>query len=409
MIELSTEQKILLDLIGFGLKGKAIDPEGLETADWKEVIRLSLVQAVPGLAFDAAEKAGLKEVVTSELWDEWSGISNKNLVNNILATHHQQKMVGIMEENHYNYAIIKGTSAALYYPEPKFRSFGDCDFLMEKEKIQEISEKFIQNGYVPGKDNETHRAHLCFYNEDGADLEMHFDINGLPEGPEGDEIRNYLSDVFDCSAEGEVMGSRFITPAPRHHAVVILVHMAHHLLGTGVGLRHIMDWGVFVDKTSGESFWDESLLPFLKKVGLYNFAQISAKTCGVYFGTAIPSWCEGADDNACDDLMYDTLSGGNFGRNNPDRALSGKYITTSESNKTGGSKLANFYKSVCISTERKFPVVKKYKILRPFCNIINGFGYGLDVIRGKKASVVKGYKYADERKKILDGMKLYEK
>ena len=38
-------------------------------------------------------------------------------------------------------------------------------------------------------------------------------------------------------------GEKIRIPAPFHHGLILLLHTVHHMLGEGIGLRHLCDWG----------------------------------------------------------------------------------------------------------------------------------------------------------------------
>lgn len=73
----------------------------------------------------------------------------------------------------------------------------------------------------------------------------------------------------------------------------------HHLLGEGIGLRHLCDWAVFADSLKEKEF--RSLFETkLKSIGLWKFACILSQVCYKYLHCHNLSWLEGryADDRA---------------------------------------------------------------------------------------------------------------
>lgn len=63
----------------------------------------------------------------------------------------------------------------------------------------------------------------------------------------------------------------FRNPEPFYHGLIMLLHMRHHLLAEGMGLRHLCDWAVFVDHFSDDEF-RAMFEKKLKKTGLWRFA-----------------------------------------------------------------------------------------------------------------------------------------
>ena len=62
--------------------------------------------------------------------------------------HGQQKLLQLLDENHIDCVILKGSAAALSYPQPILRVMGDVDFLVRKvdyEKTADLLEKTAIN------------------------------------------------------------------------------------------------------------------------------------------------------------------------------------------------------------------------------------------------------------------------
>ena len=84
--------------------------------------------------------------------------------------------------------------------------------------------------------------------------------------------------------------------------------MLHHMSSEGLGLRHLCDWGAFVNKTSQLDFWANDFIPFLNKLGLTKYASIMASVCHKYMGIDMPACLPVADDAICEDIINDIFS-----------------------------------------------------------------------------------------------------
>lgn len=63
----------------------------------------------------------------------------------------QDELVSLFKETGIPMAIIKGSAAAVYYPEPYRRSMGDYDFIVPKEYFADAWELLERHGYVTKK------------------------------------------------------------------------------------------------------------------------------------------------------------------------------------------------------------------------------------------------------------------
>ena len=107
--------------------------------------------------------------------------------------------------------------------------------------------------------------------------ELHFEPAGVPGGKAGDYVRKMLEDIQETAVRVENNEFSYIIPDDFHHGLVMLLHMQHHLLAEGIGLRHLSDWAVFVNTLSADveekSKFEDIFKERLMKIGLWNFAQ----------------------------------------------------------------------------------------------------------------------------------------
>ncbi len=395
---MTNEQKVLLKLVSATLNGGVAEIENPETVDWLSVAVESDVQAVLLMALDAA--APLVENIPDEVYKEWSDRAVNYLVNNAKVHNSQQQLVKLLTDAGYPYVIIKGESSAKYYTRPDLRILGDVDFLIDPIQNDEITNFLYDNGYI--SEMEDHECHTVFRKPD-AHLEMHREISGIPHGETGEKVRGFVKDLLNlCQKDSE-----FNTPQKHHHGLVLLLHTQHHLVSEGMGLRHLCDWAAFVNSTYTESFWEQKLLPFLKDIGLLTFAKVLTKTCATAFGTRCPDWAE-ADEILCNRVLDDVFSGGNFGKKQSGRALSGALISNRGKDGIVDGKWNRLYVVFKENIQRRHPITKKYPILYPIYAVYKAIRFFVLRIVGKKSSLKKISKEIDERKKVYQQLKIFE-
>ena len=396
--KMTNEQKILLKLVSATLNGSVAKIEKPENVDWLTVAAESDAQAVLLMALDAA--APLKDSIPEEVYKVWSDRAVNYLVENLKVQTSQKELVKILTDAGFPYVIIKGEASAKFYSRPDLRTLGDVDFLIDLAQNDEITKLLRDSGYT--SEMEDHECHTVFRKPD-VHLEMHREISGIPHGETGEKVREFVKDMLDgCQKDPP-----FNLPQKYHHGLVLLLHTQHHLVGEGIGIRHLCDWSSFVNGTHTESFWEQKLLPFLREIGLLTFAKVLTKTCSIAFETPCPDWAE-ADENLCNGVLDDIFSGGNFGKKERRRALSGALITNRGKDGIKGGKWNRLYAVFKENIRKRHPITKKHPILYPFYAVYKAMRFFALRIIGKKPSLKTISKEIDERKNIYQQLKIFE-
>ena len=354
-------------------------------------------------AFDAA--AQYKTFIPSTVYQAWFQRSSRVLRSNLLVENAQREMVALMKKHGYPYVILKGESAASYYPKPELRHLGDVDFLIDADQKEEIEKIFLEAGYT----SELHE-HICHVvlKKPGAHLEMHFEIAGIPYGQPGELVREYMHDTLSCAKWIGSSNAAFCSPDEAHHGLILLLHMQHHMVSEGLGLRHLCDWAAFVDRTLEQNFWQERLLPLLREIGLFKYACVMTHVCAKALGTACPEWAQ-AEADLCDAVLLDILSGGNFGRKDKERSKAGMMISEHGKDGISHGSTYNLWKTLHKSTGDKYAVVHRVKILHPILDVYRAGLYLCRWIVGKRPSLLKMVPLAQSRRKVYEQLQIFER
>ena len=404
-ITLTTEQKIVLNLAAMSVADNpttlVLPEEELRGVNWAEVVDETIAQTIPLATYDVALL--YKNYVPETEWSRWKNVSMGVLQSDFEVVSAQAELVELLNKKGLPYAIIKGTSAAAYYPDPERRALGDVDFLIDPDRQAEVENVLVEAGYK--KEGVPHISHVIF-KKPNAHLEMHFQVAGIPNGELGGRVKEFLRPAVFSTVEREREFCTFHAPNDLYHGLIILLHMQHHNLNDGLGLRHLCDWAAYVERTQNESFWQERLLPFLKEIGLYKYAAVVTKISAKYLKISCPDWAKAEDEELCAELLSDMFIGGNFGRKDNERARSGALIAQKGEKKRGP--IATLAYSLHKSILLRYPIVKKVWILYPFV-------YAWKVIRnlflmliGKRVSIGKMKPQAEKRQRIYDKLQVFE-
>ena len=252
-INLTREQKIVLNLAAMSI---AADPstlvlpeEELRGADWRAVVDETMAQTIPLAAYDMATP--YKDYFTETEWQRWKSIAMGVLQSDFEVVNAQAELVKVLQEKGLPYAIIKGTAAAAYYPNPERRALGDIDFLIDPTRQAEVESALLAAGYK--KDGTAHISHVIF-KKPQAHLEMHFQVAGLPNGELAARVKEFLTPTVFETVQRKQELCAFCAPNDLYHGLIILLHMQHHNLNDGLGLRHLCDWAAYVASTQIKLF-----------------------------------------------------------------------------------------------------------------------------------------------------------
>ena len=389
------EQAFLLSLLASQFGKDAPAPPDFSEEEWKHLIAESFYQAVGYLTFSLCEP--FKDRVPADLYPHWSREVIKIMGRNRNVATAQNELIALLGNRPY--LILKGLASAAYYPDPALRDFGDVDFLVDESLQGEVSELLLSCGYQSA--GEGHAHHIVF-KKPFCHLELHRAPPGIPTGEAGEKLRSYFSSLEKNAVlqtvDSDYLRATFRAPAPAQHGLILLLHMQHHMLEEGLGLRHLLDWGFFVAKTKDEPFWQEELLPLLQQVGLLTFAAGMTKTCAVYLGSPEPEFCRDVSTELCAGVMEDIFALGNFGMK--DRGRSHSAAITNRKKGVFGA----FHDMVM----EKHPVLHRVPILYPAIAIWELVAYGFGVLFGKRTRLSKLLRSARERKSLYDRLAVFQ-
>ena len=397
---MTNEQHTLLTILRHGLYPETPLPNA-EDVDWSAVLAEAKQQAV--LLFTCDTLAEMKDQLPADVAKTIRQYSMRWFAGNVAVINSQRKLAAVMQDTPY--VILKGEAAAAYYPKPELRCLGDVDFLVDKADYDSLHPLFIGMGFTCAEYQNDH--HITYRTPHGV-WEMHYEPPGVPTGDREAVVRKHLKELLCTRQMRESAFGSFPAPEDSLHGLILLLHMQHHMLSSGIGLRHLMDWGCFVAATQGKPFWEQSLLPLLKEAGLFCYSAVMTKICAEYLGTPCPHWAQSIDEALCNEVLDDILSGGNFGRKDTLRATSAFMVSDSGKSGTKRSRLGNLLAIFHRSVAARYPIAKKYPILYLVFYPVKAAQYLLLMLRGKRGSLTKALPQATSRRQLYKKLHIFE-
>ncbi|WP_297960236.1 nucleotidyltransferase family protein [uncultured Ruminococcus sp.] len=385
-------QQVLLEAIKASLFN--FKPTYPDDTDWDSVIKEAKAQAVIGL---------ISPVIP--VHDE---SSDQGIAYYMRLLHEQDKLLKLLEANNISCVILKGCTAAMYYPKPYLRSMGDVDFLVRQDQFDDAIGLMESNGYVciegKGEDGRLKKGdrHLG-YSKNGIEFELHHHFSSA-----GFDIDDILEKAIDKRECRKLNGYSFPVLPEVENGLVLLGHINQHLKRDNLGLRQIIDWEMYCYSVMRK---EESKIEFIsiaKEIGLLKLAVNVTRMCEKYLGLSESLISTGAirknkrndsaEEEIVDKLLENLLTYGNFGI---------KQVSSSE--KSGDSirsvigniKHQGFYTCFQEYGMDTWKLSKKYPVLKPFAFI---YGVFRIVVRGI-VSIIKTGEFKEQIRYVKDNNK----
>lgn len=307
--QLTNENSLIIQGIRASFSHKKVQSitEG-DNIDWNYVFDEANNQAVASLVYD-----GLSELnIPIEIKNKWKKECLLRVVFFQRICYAQDKLKQLLDEKNIPFVILKGTAAAIYYNNPGLRSFGDVDLIVKPELFDQAHDVLIADGYTL----EEHDClrHNC-YRKNGICFEMHRYFSSLADESLSSFLDKLIFDGIDNRQVSMLGQYSFPVLTSLENGLVLLSHMYKHIY-EGIGLRHVIDWVMYVDAVLDDNLWYHNFGPIVQRAGLDKLAKSMAKMGYSLFNIEYTNrtWFSDIEDKTCLELMHFVLKSGNFGR-----------------------------------------------------------------------------------------------
>lgn len=324
-----------------------------EVSDWSAVYEEMKAQTLLSLPLGWLSSHTLPDAALQEKWLKEAKKQQYLWLKKMMR---QQELFALLEKNQIPVVILKGSAAAVYYPEPSVRMSGDIDFLVKNRDFEAAKALLLEQGYTLTHDESAASHHLTFH-QDNVCFELHKRPGIVPESNQ--ELIRLFEDGIEKRAQAKIGSFTFPMLPPRENGLILLFHIDQHLR-TGIGLRQILDWMLYVEQEADDAFYESELQPVLEEYGLTTFAVTVTAMCKQYLGLKKDiHWCDSADPELCCDLMVYICKNGNFGRKSGFQGRVARFVQD-----TGNP--IRLFKRLQKGGIIRWQSAKKYKVLRPF-------------------------------------------
>lgn len=370
----------------FGAGGEyRVSPELFEIAGKHSILPLVCGQLMKKCKMDTETKRFCREQVIS------------SVINNERRLQAQAEVSLLFSKEHISYAIMKGCSVSMLYPDPDLRPLGDVDILVAEED-KSLADKILTDaGYHFWSEQEYHRC----YDRDGTDVEIHTAMSFFAETPQGRNAAQASAEAIHHIKPASIAETDFYILTPGYQLLSLLTHMERHMKGSGIGLRQLCDWAVTIDHYRSEIGEKEIFL--LERCGLLCYAAVLTGACEKYLGMPPFDWGVSIDDQTVDMMMEEICAGGSVSYFSTERGLSQYFISENEE----VSQLPvwqRYYKNVVLKIQREHPCLAKIPAISAVFCVFYPIQWMIRRIAGKRkrVSIFQILKMARKRKKLYE-------
>ena len=281
-------------------------PDGL----WPAVRSELEAQSVIGYPANAIESLGLSPADQAE----YLARAGKNLSSWYRLMMAQDSVLAEFRQAGIPVAVLKGAAAAANYPQPNSRSMGDIDLIVPPDHFDRAFSLMERLGWENDIELEINPRHAGFKKAGCPEIELHRYFSTCTNKQQAHFLDQAIYDAIPRAEWTDVAGFSVPVLPPLENGLVLLAHVNQHL-GSGLGLRQILDWQMFVAAHLTDEFWESEFQHAAQQIGMEKLAVTTTSLCRTYLGLQTSAtWFEHADAQLADDLLLYIMRKGNMGR-----------------------------------------------------------------------------------------------
>lgn len=346
------EEELLLELLAMGLR----PDQGTEQREHTRALIAAAQQdnnMNPETLFAIAKAHGVTALVYNQFLEAKVGMmpklardvklqSQSTVLQNYRLLFLGNAIVERLRERGIGTVLLKGCTTAEYYPVPELRKSGDIDLLLiDGERLSEAEALFYEMGFEKS-DEQTVQYHVSYVTPEKIEIELH---TMLTEPVESERVNRFHEKVLEECREHivrkDTMGLTLPTLEEGYHAYYLLLHMLHHFMRAGFGIKLFCDWTAFWSREKEDGV-KQDFVRLIKGSGLYGFARMVSAACVGWLELPVSSveflFEEGLTKEQAkamsSRMIRDVLDAEEFGRSSSDRMVAlkdgsiGSYIST---------------------------------------------------------------------------------
>lgn len=316
--ELLASERLLLTALRCAIRGDTVPwTAPLDFRTQNELFRLADAQVVlPLVAHAVYQRPELFRPGTLAAWIKKARLLS---VSQAARTGEFLELYEILAARGLHPAVLKGLVCRNLYPNPEQRASTDEDLFISREELLLFHDALLEDGLTPVDPAMSleDADEAAYWSEDrGLYLELHLRLFPSKSDAYGDFNRFFDAALADTE-EIEIYGHRIRTLCPTDHLTFLLCHACKHILHGGAGIRQFGDICLFAEKYADRIDWP-AFLSRSRELGLESLLKGIFRIGQEHLGIPAPDVFSVLDVDELP-LLADSLRGGLFGADDPDR------------------------------------------------------------------------------------------
>lgn len=313
MKTLSKSERQFLELLRCGLWGASPDEELFRTpVCWQDIYELARKQTVVGVVYDGIAALPKDLQPPREVILHWYGAVLQIEQSNKLLNERLIEVVEKYRAADIDCVLLKGQGVGQYYRNPLHRQSGDIDLFFHQDFEKANAEARNWEGVTF---HEATAYHLGFEWK-GAVIENHLVYVDFYSKRNKKALKAFLELVPLVGKEALSLKDFSVSvPTPQMNVIYLFLHLLHHFLQVGVGLRQVCDWLCLIKERGSEldmTIFEKSvdLLPVRRAMSALLY--VGEKYLGLPEGS-LPLDTQTSNQDG-EMMLRDILDMGNFGQ-----------------------------------------------------------------------------------------------
>lgn len=278
--------------------------------EWGALYKMAVKQTLVGICF-----TGVSKLVNSDegdfagmpktLYYQWLGYASKIQARNEVMNERCVELQRKVRETGFNSFIMKGQGIAVLYGDlAGLRQSGDIDIYLEGGYDKVL--QFVNATFPTRLINSLEIHYHCF---EDVEVEIHFKPFVI-DGPNDRLLQRFFKELSKACFEN-ICSLGFSVPTLEFNIVYQLVHIHHHLLYEGIGMRQLMDYSFLLQRLQ---FSVPKSISVIKELNLIRFASALMWVLGEVFGLDREKMLWEPNENDGRFLLEEIIQSGNFGK-----------------------------------------------------------------------------------------------
>ena len=213
--------------------------------------------------------------------------------------------------------LLKGYGLSLFYPVPEHRPCGDIDIWLFGRQPE--ADKLVAREW--GVPVDVHKEHHTTFDVDGIMVENHYDFVNKETHASNARLERLFKQYAAQPGESvAVAGVAVYLPSEQLNALFLLRHAAVHFAAINIGLRHVLDWCVFVAHCHDRIDWP-ALYAVARETRMVGFLNCLNALCVDCLGLEAPSLPDFERDAELEKRVLDEILSPAFSGEQPEGLL----------------------------------------------------------------------------------------